>query len=195
MQRETVFPVGMWPSLKSHLRGHGSQEQLAFLLASLGSEQSGVGRAKNTLSAGQRRLPAGHDPLRRLANWTAPGLAPGSLACPPDGLYQAGCWRCGQCRNGGDGSGCCRHRPGPRWMHRPAAERSRGRATGLTGTAEHLGLTKRISSAGEWHFFADPGANPHTASVPRDTEATVLRFRKRRLAGCNSDRVVRFVSA
>jgi molybdopterin/thiamine biosynthesis adenylyltransferase len=33
VQREIIFPAGMWPSLKSHLLGHGSQEQLAFLLA------------------------------------------------------------------------------------------------------------------------------------------------------------------
>lgn len=33
MQREIIFPAGMWPQLKSHLLGHGSDEQLAFLLA------------------------------------------------------------------------------------------------------------------------------------------------------------------
>ncbi len=33
MQREIVFPSGVWPELRRHLLGHGSQEQLAFLLA------------------------------------------------------------------------------------------------------------------------------------------------------------------
>lgn len=33
MRREIVFPAGTWPALRSHLLGHGSQEQLAFLLA------------------------------------------------------------------------------------------------------------------------------------------------------------------